>query len=165
MIPQAKSSAIFSVRAMYLGSEPMGELLEGENGSDVIQVPLKRTILRTNGAGKEVELTMSNDSLIVKFLNADQTATNRLVLPVDMLAYCGALRQLSPDKIRNREFETLDKSPPDSSKLDPPLFVTIFRSLETENTLYCHSFVIGKLWALFCYQNLKKFILRKIKST
>ena len=139
-----KKDAFFSVRAMYLGSEPMGELLEGENGSDVIQVPLKRTILRTNGAGKEVELTMSTDSLIVKFLNSPgDSTTNRLVLPVDMLAYCGALRQLAPEKIRNREFETLDKSPPDSSKLDPPLFVTIFRSLETENTLYCHSFVIG----------------------
>ena len=135
-------SCIYSVRAMYLGSEPMGELLEGENGSDVIQVPLKRTILRTNGVGKEVELSMSNDSLLVKFVNNPDG--NRLVLPIDMLAYCGALRQLASDKIRNREFETLDKSPPDSSKLDPPLFVTIFRSLDSENTLYCHSFVIGK---------------------
>ena len=133
---------VYSVRAMYLGSEPMGELLEGENGSDVIQVPLKRTILRTNGNGKEVELSMSNDSLLVKFLTGSDVSS-RLVLPIDMLAYCGALRQLAPDKIRGREFETLDKSPPEASKSDPPLFVTIFRSLETENTLYCHSFVIG----------------------
>ena len=148
---------LYEVRAMYLGSEPMGELLEGENGSDVIQMPLKRTILRTNGIGKEVELAMTNDSLVVKFINTNSDVTSKtlscLVLPIDMLAYCGALRQLPSDKIRNREFETLDKSPTSSADLDPPLFVTIFRSHENENTLYCHSFVIGKdFW------NLKNFV-------
>lgn len=134
---------LYSVRAMYLGSEPMGELLEGENGSDVIQVPLKRTILRTNGLGKEVELTVTHDSLQA----SGPQAPRLLKLPIELLAYCGALRQLPPEKIRTREFETLDKSPLVNSlndEINPPLFVTIFRSLESENTLYCYSFVLRR---------------------
>jgi len=128
------------VKAMYLGSEPMGELLDGENGSDAIQVPLKRTILRTTEtSGDEVELSMTNDSLLVTFVRSKR----RLVLKVDLLAYCGALRQLPANRIKNREFETLDKSPVSNSN-DPPLFVTIFRNLEMENTLFCHSFIIRK---------------------
>jgi hypothetical protein len=145
-------SCLYKVKAMYLGNEPMGELLEGENGSDVIQAPLKRTILRTNGVGKECELSITNDSLLVTLLNNNnsfqQTSetknTNDICLPIDMLAYCGALRQLPYDKIKQREFETLDKTPMSDSSIDPPLFVTIFRSIEKENTLYCHSFVIHR---------------------
>lgn len=57
---------------MYLGSEPMGELLEGENGSDAIQVPLKRTILRTENAGEEVELTLTPDSMLVLFADSNR---------------------------------------------------------------------------------------------
>ncbi|CAF0892850.1 unnamed protein product [Brachionus calyciflorus] len=134
----------YTVKAMYLGSEPMGELLEGESGSDVIQVPLKRTILRTNSIGKEVDLSITSDSLIVNFIKQERNST--LKLPVELLAYCGALRQLPPNQFVSREFETLDKSPPmlPGSFQSPPLFVTIFRCLENENTLYCHSFVIRK---------------------
>lgn len=66
-----------------------------------------------------------------------------MVLPIDLLAYCGALRQLPSSRIKEREFETLDKSPPVNTN-DPPLFVTIFRNFEQENTLYCHSFIIRK---------------------
>lgn len=136
---------LYTVRAMYLGSEPMGELLEGENGSDVIQVPLKRTILRTNGVGKEVELTVTHDSL--QAASSSAPSQRLLKLPIELLAYCGALRQLPPEKIRAREFETLDKSPFVNSlndEINPPLFVTIFRSLESENTLYCYSFVLRR---------------------
>lgn len=61
---------LYMVKAMYLGSEPMGELLEGENGSDAIQVPLKRTILRTENIGEEVELSMTNDALLVTFVHS-----------------------------------------------------------------------------------------------
>ena len=135
-----KSECLYTVKAMYLGSEPMGELLEGENGSDAIQVPLKRTILRTESGGEEAELSMTNDSLIVRFMTHNRP---HLVLPIDLLAYCGALRQLPVNKIKEREFETLDKSPGTSSH-DPPLFVTIFRNFEMENTLFCHSFIIKK---------------------
>ena len=67
----------------------------------------------------------------------------RLVLPIDLLAYCGALRQLPSSRIKEREFETLDKSP-SLNPNDPPLFVTIFRNFEQENTLFCHSFIIRK---------------------
>jgi len=131
---------LYMVKAMYLGSEPMGELLDGENGSDAIQVPLKRTILRTTeNSGDEVELSMTNDSLVVTFIRSQK----RLVLKVDLLAYCGALRQLPAKKIKDREFETLDKSPVSNSN-DPPLFVTIFRNIEMENTLFCHSFIIRR---------------------
>jgi hypothetical protein len=140
-------SYLYAVKAMYLGSEPMGELLDGENGSDAIQVPLKRTILRTENAGEEVELQMTSESLIVNFLNSKEknsvTIKPSLTLPIDLLAYCGALRQLPIDKIVEREFETLDKSPASSAN-DPPLFVTIFRNFELENTLFCHSFIIRK---------------------
>lgn len=145
---QNSSNNLYSVRAMYLGSEPMGELLEGENGSDVIQVPLKRTILRTNGLGKEVELTVTHDSLQASSSGSGGGNQTRLLkLPIELLAYCGALRQLPPEKIRSREFETLDKSPLVNShndEINPPLFVTIFRSLESENTLYCYSFVLRR---------------------
>ena len=65
----------------------------------------------------------------------------RLVLPIDLLAYCGALRQLPARQIKSREFETLDKSP-SLNPNDPPLFVTIFRNFEQESTLFCHSFII-----------------------
>lgn len=53
------------------------------------------------------------------------------------------MRQLPPYKIKDREFETLDKSP-SLNVNDPPLFVTIFRDFEQENTLFCHSFIIRK---------------------
>lgn len=62
-------------------------------------------------------------------------------MPIDLLAYCGALRQLPANQIKGREFETLDKSP-HTNPNDPPLFVTIFRNFEQENTLFCHSFII-----------------------
>ena len=137
---------VYSVKAMYLGNEHMGELLEGENGSDAIKIPLRRTIMRTDGVGEEVDLSMTNDSLLVTFVNqkSSDSSNNRIALPIDMLAYCGALRQLPRDKIREREFETLDKSPNDGNHQDPPLFVTIFRSFENESTLFCHSFVMRK---------------------
>jgi hypothetical protein len=60
----------FIIKAMYLGCEPMGELLDGENGSDAIQVPLKRTILRTEGHGEQVELSMTIDSLLVRLIKS-----------------------------------------------------------------------------------------------
>jgi len=64
---------LYMVKAMYLGSEPMGELLDGENGSDAIQVPLKRTILRTTeNSGDEVELSMTNYSLVVTFIRSQK---------------------------------------------------------------------------------------------
>jgi hypothetical protein len=144
---------LFVVRAIYLGSEPMGELLDGENGSDAVQVPLKRTILRTDGVGEEVDLIITDDSLCINYIQSNNNNNNEnnnnkgklIQLPIETLAYCGALRQLQPEKVRDREFETLDKTPIDSKAVaDPPLFVTIFRSLEKENTLLCHSFVIRK---------------------
>lgn len=137
----SQNENIFKVKSMYLGSEPMGELLEGESGSDVIQVPLKRTIMRTNGYGRECLLSVTNDSLEVAFTKTDKSNSN-LKLPIELLAYCGALRQLPNGQIRTREFETLDKFPANNDEASPPLFVTIFRSLDNENTLYCHSFVI-----------------------
>ena len=145
--------SLFVVRAIYLGNEPMGELLDGENGSDAVQVPLKRTILRTNGVGDEVDLIITDDSLYINHLKANNSINNindnikaKLIqLPIETLAYCGALKQLQPENINDREFETLDKTPVNSKvAADPPLFVTIFRSLEKENTLLCHSFVIRK---------------------
>jgi hypothetical protein len=145
--------SLFVVRAIYLGSEPMGELLDGENGSDAVQVPLKRTILRTNGIGDEVDLIITDDSLYINHLKANNSISNSndnikaklIQLPIETLAYCGALKQLQPENINDREFETLDKTPVNSKVADdPPLFVTIFRSLEKENTLLCHSFVIRK---------------------
>ena len=162
----SSADAFYSVKAMYLGSEPMRELLEDENGSDVIQTPLKRTVLRTNGTGQPCQLSVTNDSLLVKFLDpsvldnkasvesssnsgsgsgSGSSGTNNtppIRLPIDMLAYCGALRQLPYECITTREFETLDKSP--RTKTDPPLFVTIFRNVDMDNTLYCYSFVVHK---------------------
>lgn len=145
--------SLYVVRAIYLGSEPMGELLDGENGSDAVQVPLKRTILRTNGIGEEVDLIITDDSLYINHLKPNNNISNSndnikgklLQLPIETLAYCGALKQLQPENVNDREFETLDKTPANSKTAgDPPLFVTIFRSLEKENTLLCHSFVIRK---------------------
>lgn len=128
------------IRAIYLGSEPMGELLEGENGSDAVQVPLKRTILRTDGHGEEVDLYVADQCLNINFHHQKRL----LNLPIDSLAYCGALRQLPSDQVNEREFETLDKIPQAKIDEDPPLFVTIFRNIENENTLLCHSFVLRK---------------------
>ena len=140
---------LFVVRAIYLGSEPMGELLDGENGSDAVQVPLKRTILRTEGVvGDEVDIIITDDSMCINYIKSNNKLNDNgklIQLPIETLAYCGALRQLPPESIKDREFETLDKTPADSKSIaDPPLFVTIFRSLEKENTLLCHSFVIRK---------------------
>ena len=139
-------------KAIYLGSEPMGELLEGENGSDAIQVPLRRIILRTDFSGKEVELSVSNNSLTFTFsqqVNGTNNSSDSTVpLPIELLAYCGALRQLAHDRVETREFETLDKAPTMQEQdalgmaVQPPLFVTIFRCIESENMLFCHAFVL-----------------------
>jgi hypothetical protein len=143
-------------KAMYLGSEPMGELLEGENGSDAIQVPLRRIILRTNFSGREAELKVTSTSLTFEYIKHQSKDTDSLInLPIELLAYCGALRQLPHDKVVSREFETLDKAPMDEEdekttnsnggrRYMPPLFVTIFRSIESENMLFCHAFVLSR---------------------
>ena len=139
-------SYLYSVKAFYLGSEAMGELREGENGSDAVQKPLKRTILKSKETREEVTLSITTDTVIISPLNSRSSiAGNKLVLPIELLAYCGALRQQPIEKVseKGREFETLDKAV-SSNPNDPPLFVTIFRSLEHEGTLNCHSFVISK---------------------
>jgi hypothetical protein len=141
-----KKYHFYLVRAIYLGSEPMGELLDGENGSDAVQVPLKRTILRTDGVGDEVDLFVTDDGLCVNFIQkeSDDARQKTLSLPIESLAYCGALKQLPTERVQDREFETLDKIPNGSKLDDPPLFVSIFRSIDNKNTLLCHSFVIRK---------------------
>jgi hypothetical protein len=142
-------------KAIYLGSEPMGELLEGENGSDAIQVPLRRIILRTNFSGKEASLSVTNNSLTFEYVKHQfRDADSLVTLPIELLAYCGALRQLPHDKVIAREFETLDKAPMNEAEEEeassgatrymPPLFVTIFRSIESENMLFCHAFVLAQ---------------------
>jgi hypothetical protein len=149
MCELSNQKCLYSIKAMYLGSEPMGELLDGQNGSDAIQIPLKKTIQRTDAHGDQVELTMTNESLIINFVNEKN---KNIILPIDLLAYCGALRQVSGsnynnnnnnNRMKERDFETLDKSPNNCSS-DPPLFVTIFRHDDYETTLFCHSFVISK---------------------
>jgi hypothetical protein len=140
MTKPSKAMPIFRIKAMYLGSEPMGELLENENGSDVIQTPLKRIILRNGTNGRKVQLLLTNEYLIVEFLDSQ---TDLIHLPIEMLGYCGALRQITNNKMREREFETLDKSPVKLAESGPPLFATIFRNVENENTLYCHVFVFS----------------------
>ncbi len=146
MCELSNQKCLYSIKAMYLGSEPMGELLDGQNGSDAIQIPLKKTIQRTDAHGDQVELSMTNESLIINFVNEKN---KNIILPIDLLAYCGALRQVSGsnynnnNRMKERDFETLDKSPNNCSS-DPPLFVTIFRHDDYETTLFCHSFVISK---------------------
>jgi hypothetical protein len=142
----SSKSYLLLVKAMYLGNEPMGELLEGENGSDAIQAPLKRIILRTEGVGEEVNLTLTNNAIIINFVTTriSNVENQSLSLSIDMLAYCGALRQVPKNMKINREFETLDKSLNDINTKDPPLFVTIFRNIQNENTLFCYAFVVEK---------------------
>jgi hypothetical protein len=140
MTISSNHTPIFRIKAMYLGNEPMGELLENENGSDVIQAPLKRIILRTSANGRKVQLLLTSEYLMIEFLDAQSEQIN---LPIEMLGYCGALRQMSNSEIKEREFETLDKSPGIVAESGPPLFATIFRNVENENTLYCHAFVFS----------------------
>jgi len=139
MTRSSKHTPIFRIKAMYLGSEPMGELLENENGSDVIQTPLKRIILRTSTNGRKVQLLLTNEYLMVEFLDEQN---DQISLPIEMLGYCGALRQTMNSAIKEREFETLDKTVK-SAGSGPPLFATVFRNAENENTLYCHAFVFS----------------------
>lgn len=144
-------SGLASFKAMYLGSEPMGELLEGENGSDAIQTPLRRIILRTSFTGQKVNLKVTENALNFMYQSSAQQqedSSTQVNLPIELLAYCGALRQLAHENIVSREFETLDKAPQstydDETGSRPPLFVTIFRCIESENMLFCHAFVLHK---------------------
>jgi hypothetical protein len=134
-------------RGIYLGNEPMGELLEGENGSDAVQVPLRRMILRTGFNGQEVGIKLTDSALVFNSINTDTADSESINLPIDYLAYCGALKQIPQDRIEEREFETLDKYPSideNDSSIPPPLFVTIFRCTENDNMLFCHAFVLKK---------------------
>ena len=139
-------SFLYSVKAFYLGAESMGELAEGENGSDAVQKPLKRTIMKSQDTREEVNLSITTDTMMVTPIHSKSSlGTGQLVLPIELLAYCGALRQQPSERYndQSREFETLDKAVYSNSS-DPPLFVTIFRSLEQVGMLNCHSFVISK---------------------
>lgn len=118
------------------------------DGTDLVQDILRSQLARTDAqiVGQDGSLSMDE---IGEFLIFEPTDTNNrtLHLPVEHLAYCGALRRMrydpsdqrNPDQIQRREFENVDLANRYAQHIvGPPIFVAVFHGFD--NAL-CYTFV------------------------
>ncbi|CAF0967999.1 unnamed protein product [Brachionus calyciflorus] len=113
----------------------MNEFSDSIDGADACQSQIKKMILNSK---KEVKLSVMDKSIIIKYSNNES-----LTIPIGLLTYCGALKQLKPEKMNKREFETLDKVDKNSEKLSKPLFVATFRNIKDVKKFDCYCFYLN----------------------
>jgi hypothetical protein len=136
------------IKAIFIGREPIGELMEDEKGIDAIQVPLKKSVLRTKGLTELVELKVEDDStLCVRFMNSanqsnDAQLHKNMLIPIELIAYAEAVKQLPFEMVCHREFEKLLRVP--MSANSPPVFSIILRNYDNQNAWFCYSFLLKK---------------------
>ena len=129
------------MKAIFIGREPIGELLDDEKGIDAIQIPLKKSILRTKGKSELVELKVEGDStLCVRFLNSTKDSHKNILIPIELIAYAEAVKQLPFEMVCHREFEKLKRVPKSSNS--PALFSVVLRNYDNQNSWFCYSFIL-----------------------
>lgn len=117
-------------------------------GTDLVQDILKAELVRPDADifGQEGTLSIDDNGEFLTFEPTD-TKNRTLHLPIEHLAYCGALRRMlrdqsdqrNPDQIQRRDFENVDLANRYAQYIiGPPIFVAVFHGFD--NAL-CYIFV------------------------
>lgn len=118
------------------------------DGTDLVQDILKAKLARADAdiIGQEGSLSINDNAEFLTFEPTD-TKNRTLHLPVEHLAYCGALRRMrrdtadqrNPDQIIQRDFENVDLANRYAHRIiGPPVFVAVFHGFD--NAL-CYTFI------------------------
>ena len=136
-----------SILVQFIAVEPL-KFHSTADGTDLVQGILRSQLARSDADifGQEGTLATDDHGEFLVFDPAD-TKNRRLHLPVEHLAYCGALRRMvydsndrrDPDQIHRREFENVDLANRYAQYIvGPPIFVAVFHGFD--NAL-CYTFV------------------------
>ena len=118
------------------------------DGTDLVQDILRSQLARSEADifGQEGSLSINDQAEFLTFEPSD-TNNRTLHLPIEHLAYCGALRRMrhdsddqrNPDQIPRRDFENVDLANRYAHRIiGPPIFVAIFHGFD--NAL-CYTFI------------------------
>jgi len=118
------------------------------DGTDLVQDVLRSQLARSDAEifGQEGSASIDDLGEFLVFEPSD-TQNRKLHLPVEHLAYCGALRRMNydpsdrrdPDRIQRREFENVDLANRYPQHIvGPPIFVAVFHGFD--NAL-CYTFI------------------------
>lgn len=118
------------------------------DGTDLIQDILKKELSRQDSdiLGQEGSLSIDDNGEFLTF-EPNDTKNRQLHIPIEYLAYCGALRrikkeainQLNQDNLLIREYENVDLANRYPQYIiGPPIFVSIFHGF---NNALCYLFI------------------------
>ncbi len=136
-----------TVLVQFIGVEPL-TFYSTSDGTDLIQDILRSQLSRSDADlfGQEGSLAVDEQGEFLTFEPTD-TKNRTLHLPVEHLAYCGALRRMrrdlsdqrNPDQIQRREFENVDLANRFAHYIiGPPIFAAVFHGFDSA---LCYTFV------------------------
>jgi hypothetical protein len=131
----------------FIAVEPL-TFYATSDGTDLVQGILRSHLGKpdANILGQEGSLSIDDNGEFLSFEPSD-TKNRALHLPIEHLAYCGALRRMrressderNPDQILKRDFENVDLANRYAQYIiGPPIFVAVFHGFD--NAL-CYTFV------------------------
>jgi hypothetical protein len=136
-----------SVLVQFIAVEPL-KFYSTSDGTDLVQDTLRSQLSRSDAEiyGQEGTLSCDDHGEFLLFEPSD-TKNRTLHLPIEHLAYCGALRRMrrdsldqrDPEQIHRREFENVDLANRFAHYIiGPPIFVAVFHGFD--NAL-CYTFL------------------------
>jgi hypothetical protein len=131
----------------FIAVEPLA-FYATSDGTDLVQDILRSQLARSDDdiLGQEGSLSINDNGEFLTFEPID-TKNRTLHLPIEHLAYCGALRRMrrdpsdqrNPDQIIRRDFENVDLANRYAQHIiGPPVFVSVFHGFD--NAL-CYTFI------------------------
>ncbi|CAF1153945.1 unnamed protein product [Adineta steineri] len=131
----------------FIAVEPL-TFYATSDGTDLVQDILRSKLARADAdiIGQEGSLSIDDNGEFLTFEPTD-TKNRTLHLPIEHLAYCGALRRMkrdpsdqrNPDQILRRDFENVDLANRYAQHIiGPPIFVSVFHGFD--NAL-CYIFI------------------------
>jgi hypothetical protein len=131
----------------FIAVEPL-TFYATSDGTDLVQDILRKHLARSDAdiLGQEGSLSIDDNGEFLTFEPTD-TKNRTLHLPIEHLAYSGALRRMrrdpsdqrNPDQIHRRDFENVDLANRYAQYIiGPPIFVAVFHGFD--NAL-CYTFV------------------------
>lgn len=139
MVSRLMDSERKSILVQFIAVEPL-TFYSTSDGTDLVQDILRGQLSRADADifGQEGTLSTDDHGEFLIFEPAD-TKNRTLHLPVEHLAYCGALRRMvydindrrDPDQIQRREFENVDLANRYAQYIiGPPIFVAVFHGFD-----------------------------------
>jgi hypothetical protein len=136
-----------TILVQFIGVDPL-TFYATSDGTDLVQDILRTRLARSDADifGQEGSLSIDDNGEFLTFEPTD-TKNRTLHLPIEHLAYCGALRRMrrdpsdqrNPDQIQIRDFENVDLANRYAQHIvGPPIFVAVFHGFD--NAL-CYTFV------------------------